>query len=145
MRVYRICQTYPPDHDPLDGRGAFLNGGRWNHKGSYAVYTASSLALARAELARHVNLECIPDNFRVYEIEIPDHHHRTIDPIPDGWNADPEDSETKKIGSELLKNPDILCLKVPSICDPDSFNYILNPTYKDFSEVQIIKHYPFTP
>ena len=72
MIVYRICQTYPPGHDPIDGMGSFRNGGGWNSKGTHAVYTASSLALARSELARHINLESIPDGFRVYEIEIPD-------------------------------------------------------------------------
>ncbi len=145
MIVFRICKTYPPNHDPMDGVGAFKRGGRWNSKGTYAVYTSSSIALARAELARHINLESIPDGFRIYEIELPDKTYTEINPLPADWNNDPENPDSQQIGDQYLQNTETLAIKVPSVCDHDSFNFILNPLYKNYKQVRIIKDYPFIP
>ncbi|MEM8895515.1 MAG: RES family NAD+ phosphorylase [Bacteroidota bacterium] len=145
MIVYRICNTYPPDHNPIDGQGAFRKGGRWNSKGTYAVYTASSIALARSEIARHVNLEDIPDGFRVYEIEIPDFDNPVLSPLPNGWNEDPPSPNSQLLGDQKLQDIDTLYLKVPSVCDMNSFNLILNPMSKHYGKVKIIKDYPFVP
>ncbi|TRX58787.1 RES domain-containing protein [Fulvivirga sp. M361] len=145
MIVYRICQTYPPDHDPLDGAGAFKHGGRWNNKGTYVVYTAGSLALARSELARHINLELVPEGFRVYEIEIPDENYEELKPLPEDWNADPDPESTKISGDRFLKDKDHLCIKVPSVCDPSAYNYLLNPKSNDYDSVRIVNHYAFVP
>ncbi len=145
MKVYRICKTYPPDHDPIDGLGAFQKGGRWNSKGTYAVYTAGTLALARAELARHVSMDCIPDGFRVYEIEIPDTSYIEIGPLPSDWDDDPPSPASQRLGDSHLKNPSVLCLKIRSVCDPDSFNFVLNPMSKAYSEVKILDSYAFKP
>jgi RES domain-containing protein len=141
--VYRICQTYPPRFDPIDGMGAFKNGGRWNSKGVHAVYTASSLALARCELARHVNLESIPDDFSVYEIEIPDRNYRQLENIPEDWRKDPPSRSTSDLGDKELQNPDVLAFYVPSVCDPNSFNFIINPTSVHFGKVKVLQYYPF--
>jgi len=78
MIVYRICKLYPPDNNPIDGKGAAKYGGRWNSEGVKVIYTASSVALARSELARHINLEAIPDGYRIYEIEIPNQAYKKI-------------------------------------------------------------------
>lgn len=145
MIVYRICQTYPPGHDPIDGMGSFRNGGGWNSKGTHAVYTASSLALARSELARHINLESIPDGFRVYEIEIPDEPYQIINPLPKGWNNDPPLPITQLLGDKYLRNTKIAGIKVSSVCDPNSFNYILNPLSIYFDQVKARRNYIFTP
>lgn len=145
MIVYRICNTYPPDHDPIDGAGAFLKGGRWNSKGTHAVYTASSLALARSELARHVNLESIPDNLRVYEIEIPDMDMPIVTPLPQDWKDDPPAPSSQRLGDSHLRNPDLLFLKVPSVCDPNSFNIVLNPMSRLYNQVMVINNYAFVP
>lgn len=143
MIVYRICQTYPPDHDPIDGKGAFKNGGRWNSKGTYAIYTAASLALARSELARHVNLESVPESFRVYEIEIPDEGFEAVNPLPDDWDDDPPPLSTQLLGDEFLRDPGVLGIKVLSVCDPSSFNYILNLTSTLSSFVKVVRDFPF--
>lgn len=145
MIVFRICQTYPPGHNPIDGMGASIKGGRWNSKGNYAVYTASSLVLARSELARHVNLESVPGGFRVYEIEIPDEAFEVVNPLPPDWDDDPPPLSTQLLGDRLLQNREMLGLKVQSICDPASFNYILNPMSIRFSRVKVLKDYSFVP
>ncbi|MEQ8713865.1 MAG: RES family NAD+ phosphorylase [Cyclobacteriaceae bacterium] len=143
MIVYRICNTYPPNHNPIDGVGAFQKGGRWNSKGTYAVYTASSLALARSELARHVNLESVPEGVRVYEIELPEQGSIPIKSLPEHWNDDPPSPISQRFGDQYLHNPNILYLKVPSVCDPNSFNLVLNPMSVHYNNVKVIKDYPF--
>lgn len=145
MIVYRICQAYPPGYDPIDGVGAYKHGARWNSKGTHVVYTAESLALARSELARHMNLEVVPDGYRVYEIEIPDKDYEEIRLLPVDWNADPEPRSTKEMGDQLLQSTRVLCVKVPSVCDPKAFNYLLNPKSSQYSQVRIVRDYPFVP
>jgi len=149
--VYRICKTHPTDHNPLDGKGAAKYGGRWNSIGRPIVYTSSSLALARSELARHINLEAIPDDFRVYEIEIPDKDYIDISSkaakqsksLPKDWNSNPEPDSTKRIGERYLSNKSVLAIKAPSVCDPKSFNYLLNPESDSYHLVNLINDYPF--
>jgi len=143
--VYRICQTYPPHHNPIDGMGAYQKGGRWNSKGTFAVYTAGSLALARAELARHINFESIPDAFSVYEIEIPDDGCVSIAPLPIGWDDDPPAPISQRLGDAYLKDTSILGIKVRSACDPASFNYVLNPRALAFAQVNVVRSYAFVP
>ncbi|NJM93718.1 MAG: RES family NAD+ phosphorylase [Cytophagales bacterium] len=145
MIVYRICKTYPPDHDPIDGRGAFQSGGRWNSKGVPAVYTSSSQALARAELGRHVELRMLPDDYRVYDIELPDGSWVELPELPQGWDADPPLSASRVLGDAFLNEHKYLALRVPSVCDPESYNFILNPRAKVFDQVRVIRHYLFVP
>lgn len=148
MIVYRICKSYPPDYNPLDGKGASKNGGRWNSIGRPVVYTASSLALARSEMARHINMEDVPDDYRVYEIEIPDQEYIEVDKnvkdlLSRGGNSDETLLMTKRIGDDLLSDNSILAIKVPSICDPKAFNYLLNPAGDDYHLVKVVNEYSF--
>jgi len=145
MIVYRICKTYPPEFDPIDGEGAFLKGGRWNSKGTHAVYTSSSLAVARAELARHLDLNNLPDDLRVYEIEVPNEGWKELEALPDGWNQDPPSFASQRLGDKYLRNHQVLALKVQSVCDPMAYNLVLNPQSTWFASVKIVRNYPFEP
>ncbi|MEX2594560.1 MAG: RES domain-containing protein [Anditalea sp.] len=144
MIVYRICKTYPPDHNPLDGVGSSLRGGRWNPKGIRAVYASESLALAKAELARQRPLTLLKD-YSVYEIEIADNY--LISPkIPEGWDETPPTHVSKNIGAENSSLVEKLGFFVPSVADPCKVNVVLNPLAKDFSKYVSIKStYPFLP
>jgi len=149
--VYRICKTYPPDHNPLDGKGASKYGGRWNSTGIPMVYTSSSLALARSEMARHINLEVMPDDYRVYEIEIPDQDYIEValktngkaKPLPENWNSDLEHGSSKKIGDAYFSDKSVLAIKVPSVCDHKLYNYLLNPESESYHLVEVVDDYPF--
>ncbi len=143
MIVYRICQTYPPNHNPIDGEGAAQYGGRWNPIGTKMVYTASTLALARCELARHINLEDVPDSYRIFEIEIPDKEYIEIKPLPTDWDSDLESDTTKIIGDHYFSDDTILCIKAPSVCDARSYNYLLNPNCNQYHLVKVVQDYPF--
>ncbi len=143
MIVYRICKEYPPSNNPIDGKGAFLYGGRWNSKGVPAVYTAQSLALARAELARHINLNTLPDNFYVYEIEISANQVENIQELPADWEVDPPTIRTQQLGDLYLKDANKLAFKVPSVCDAEQYNFIINPVANEIDCVKILRSYKF--
>jgi len=145
MIVYRICKLYPPDNNRIDGKGAAKYGGRWNSEGIKMVYTASSLALARSDLARHTNLATIPDGYRIYEIEIPDQAYENVANLPSDWNSNYEPESTKIIGDTYFSNPKTLAIIVPSVLDSNSFNYLLNPQSSAFNLVKVNKEYPFIP
>jgi RES domain-containing protein len=141
--VYRLTRKRA---EYLSGKGAYQVGGRWNSPGVYMLYTAESLALAKCEVARHVNFEDVPDNYVVLAIEIPDDSICDIDNIPEDWKADPPDVVTKAIGDQFVERQNCIALKVPSVCDENSFNYLLNPQYPEYnSKVKIVKEKPFTP
>lgn len=70
MRVYRLArQKYVDD---LSGTGAALFGYRWNSKGVKMVYTAQSRALAMAEVAVHLSLISLPEDYMMITLELPD-------------------------------------------------------------------------
>lgn len=70
MIVYRLSkEIYAND---LSGKGAEIAGGRWNSKGSAALYTAQSIALCVTEIAVHIPLGILPRDYRLIHIEIPD-------------------------------------------------------------------------
>ena len=141
MIVYRLTRKRA---EYLSGKGAYQVGGRWNSKGVYMLYTAESLVLAKCEVARHVNFEDIPDDYVVLEIEIPDDSVCVVDKIPENWNADPPDVVTKEMGDRFVEREDCIALKVPSVCDENSFNYLLNPQHPEYKlKVKLVKELPF--
>lgn len=126
MKVYRISKTeYAND---LNGIGAKLFGGRWNHVDTPCIYSSSSRALAVIEYSVNINIEFIPRSLSICTFDIDEKHILEIQPseIPEDWKASPASFSTKVIGTEKLQN-NIPILKVPSIILPDEYNFILNP------------------
>ena len=87
MIVYRLCRKdYAND---LSGRGAEINGGRWNSKGVAAIYTASSRALCAIEIVVHVPAGIIPTDYFMVTISIPDSEVTdtiSLKSLPANWN-----------------------------------------------------------
>ncbi|HEY2583963.1 MAG TPA: RES domain-containing protein [Mucilaginibacter sp.] len=144
MIVYRLCkQAHIND---LSGRGAEMNGGRWNNKGLPALYTACSRALAVLEVAVHVPLGIIPINYYMIAIEIPDGlsiSKINIANLPGNWNRNPIVKATQYIGDDFLKSNAHLILQVPSATVPGDYNYIINPAHPDFTRLKIVESQPF--
>ena len=70
MIVFRLSkQMYADD---LSGKGAEISGGRWNSRSRAMLYTSQSVALCVTEIAVHVTLGIIPENYVMINIEIPD-------------------------------------------------------------------------
>lgn len=139
MIVYRLSkQAYIHD---LSGRGAELNGGRWNSKGTAVVYTSSSRALAVLEVAVHTPLGFMPADYFMATIELPnnaDVFKPGVDQLPEKWNSNPLIKATQQIGDGFVKVNKYLALQVPSATVTGDFNYLLNPLHPDFKAVKII-------
>jgi RES domain-containing protein len=139
MIVYRLSkQAYIND---LSGRGAELNGGRWNSKGTAVVYTSSSRALAVLEVAVHTPLGFMPSDYFMATIELPDHSEifkPEINQLPEKLNSNPLIKATQQIGDSFVKANKYLALQVPSATVAGDFNYLLNPFHIDFKSVKII-------
>ena len=130
MIVYRI--SWSKYADDLTGKGAWLNGGRWNHKLIACIYASESRALAVLEYTVNVKINEIPRALSLITLEIPDTGILKLkeEELPGNWKDAPAPSSTKDFGTELLKALKFPILKIPSCIIPNEFNYILNPVHE---------------
>lgn len=146
MLVYRLARKkYKIE---LSGKGAAVTGNRWNSKGVEMIYTASSRALAMAEVAVHLSLATLPNDYVMLEIEIPDNIPQDtvdLDLLPVSWNNFPHPRYTQILGDEFIHEAEFLILKVPSAVVKGDFNYLINPYHPQFSHVRIASYddFPF--
>lgn len=137
--VYRIARA---PFANLAGEGARHNGGRWNHVGTPAVYTADNRALAVLETLVHVNPRRVPKDLVVMTISLPDAGPQTTwseDDLPARWreiDADP----ARDMGTEWLDSCAAAVLWLPSAILPAESNAILNPSH---TQASIIDAEPF--
>lgn len=147
MIVYRIAKSVPRAQD-LSGMGAFKNGGRWNSKGTYMLYSSMNSSLAYLENLVHFDESDLPPYLYITAIEInidslasgliyelPD------DEYPVSWQLH-ENLENKIMGDEWMLAKKFLAIKVRSAVNPSEFNFLLNPLfpgYHDKIKVQSIK------
>lgn len=130
MMVYRVGRTKYA-HD-LDGEGARLFGGRWNHKLTPCIYTSESRALALLEYTANVNIDDIPRalSITVFEIDPAFILALPVTSLPGDWKAAPVPAATRDFGTALLRKADYGILKIPSAIIEDEFNYLLNPQFR---------------
>lgn len=137
MKIYRIALTQYCD---TSGEGAKLYGGRWNLTGNPAIYAGSSISVSLLE-----RLTIDPELFSserhilysVMEISIPDNliFIPEMTDLPSNWNEIPAIRAAQEYGTNLLKSG-ILCFGVPSVVDPSSLNYVINPLSKNFTLIE---------
>jgi RES domain-containing protein len=142
MKVYRIALKPYCD---TSGEGAKLFGGRWNLIGNPAIYAGSSISVCLLE-----KLTIDPELFSserhilysVMEFTIPDNliFIPEMIELPTNWNEIPAIRATQEYGTNLLKSG-IVCFAVPSVVDPSSLNYVINPFSEKFSQI-VYKVYP---
>lgn len=126
MHVYRIGKSqYAND---LNGTGAKLHGGRWNHTDIPCIYASASRALAVLEYSVNVNIDFIPRalSISVFEIDEKQVKDLLIKDLPGDWRDVPAPASTKDMGTSWLSDGTPI-IRVPSIVVPEEFNYILNP------------------
>ncbi|OBT16357.1 hypothetical protein A9264_12015 [Vibrio sp. UCD-FRSSP16_10] len=133
MKLYRLTQKKFAD-TPFSPAGAKLYGGRWNSKGTEALYFAESESLCSLEVFVHVNNDPnIVDQYDLYRIEVPDELIVKLDEedLPETWRSIPAGEETQEIGDEFLNTvePQYAALQVPSTISPRDNNYVVNPNH----------------
>lgn len=140
MVVYRITNLKFKD-STLSGIGAELVGGRWNEKGTKAVYCSENISLALLEYYVHSeNIALLPKKILVAQIEFPDKFKiAELKSLPESWNEYPYTTESTSIFTNLAKDKNFFALRVPSSIVGLESNIILNPHYKNFHKVKITK------
>lgn len=138
MLVYRVSKTqYAND---LNGTGAKLFGGRWNHIETSCIYTSESRSLAVLEFSVNINIDYIPRALNICIFEIDEDFIKEIKmkKLPGDWQDMPAPYSTKDFGTKLLQKG-VPIIKIPSIVIHDEFNYILNPAIdkKHFKLVEV--------
>ena len=121
------------------GFGSALYGQRWNSKGVYVIYAASSMALAQLELLVHVRRDLSPDDFVSVTAIVPEDGIDSFDvaALPTNWRHEPPPLEFCAIGDRLIREARRLPLRVPSAVSPDDSNILINPRHPRFGEVVI--------
>jgi len=141
MLVYRLGSgRYPAN----DGLGASIYGGRWNRKGTPAIYAAASRALCALEVLANANE--LGGAYIVTPIELPDDIGVTslsIGSLPANWDAAQPITETPDIGTEWAERLETVVLVVPSAIIAREHNYILNPRHPDFPRIRFLTSEPF--
>jgi len=146
VEVFRLTSTKYKDQ--LSGKGAYLNGGRWNSIGTEIIYTASNRSLAMAEVAVKLDSFELTRNFHMLTIYVPDSVRAikfSIDDLPHDWNSFPRTSATKYIVDNIVKENKFCIIQVPSVVVFGDFNFLINPKHKDFKKIKIIDsvRFPF--
>jgi len=132
----------------LSGIGAAKNGARWNPIGIELIYTANNRSLAMAEVAVHLTLATLPDDYMMITIDIPDDikiKHLTEADLPIDWQEFPHPSTTQKIGRDFVNENECCVLMIPSVVTRGDYNLLINPHHKEFSKITItsVEKFPF--
>lgn len=141
-KVYRIAFT---EYCDRSGEGAKLYGGRWNLPGQPAIYAGGSISICLLERLT-IDSELFSSEryllYSVMEINIPEERIFTPElvDLPSGWNQIPALRASQEHGTALLKSG-TLCFAVPSVVDPSSLNYVINPFAENFELIHS-KIYP---
>lgn len=146
MEVFRLSRE--KFSGSLSGIGAALKGARWNSIGVELIYTASNRSLSMAEVAVHLSLATLPDDYMMLTVFVPDNITLVkvdVATLPSDWNTFPHPTSTQSIGDKFVfENKDCI-LQVPSAVTKGDYNYLINPNHKDFSKIKIIEaeKFPF--
>ncbi len=142
MMLYRFARA--AFSNDLTGEGARLFGGRWNSKGTSAVYASLSISLSLLELLIHsVSYEEILSNdllsletgsLAITEISAAQ--------LKEGWQQDEE--YTRYIGDEFLHSLATPLLKIPSVIIPEEYNMLINPKHADSKKIKLKSHRDFS-
>lgn len=141
ITVWRVVgrRFADPPYDPFDGKGAELDGGRWNSPGVPVVYAAGYRALAILEVLVHTGgLDTLLDRV-VFPVEVPPDLVHSIDPstLPPGWSDPDAPTALRAVGDAWARGLVSAVLRVPSAVVTGESNYVLNPRHPDFPKLAI--------
>ncbi len=137
-RIAKETPDYPADD--VKGGGAKIVGGRWNRKGTAAVYASTTIALATLETLAHLGGNISIRNAFLVRIDVPAAlwaQRRTVDlaRLPPAWLAEPPGAASIDFGDHWLRTQAQLLLLVPSIIVPEEYNVVINPAHPAASQL----------
>ncbi len=140
MVLYRITKKkYKND---LSGKGAELFGGRWNKKGTPALYTSQNRSLCVLELLVHAPKFLVPKNQIILSIHIPKKLEKELVKVSKRelgteWNKIQNEEWTEDIGYKYFYKKQKLGIIVPSVIIPQEYNVVLNPSHKNYKLIKV--------
>ncbi|MGH7391664.1 MAG: RES family NAD+ phosphorylase [Candidatus Rokuibacteriota bacterium] len=144
IRVWRLTKRRTAG---FDGEGSRRYGGRWNHPGAPAVYTAAHLSLAVLEVLVHVTAVAdLPADLVAIPADLPDDlliENARIEDLPRDWRRIPAPAALADRGTAWLTAARTAVLAVPSAVVPPETVYILNPAHPDFRRIIVGRAEPF--
>lgn len=140
MRAWRISKAKRASD--LSGKGAAIEGGRWNDAEVPAVYLGLSPAICCLETFVHqAQRPILP--MKITVLELPDAEDLYLAPslaeLPDGWASLPADRPSMSFGTAWLNSNEQLGLILPSAVLPMERNIMLNPRHPSMKDVRIIE------
>ncbi|MEO7673020.1 MAG: RES family NAD+ phosphorylase [Pyrinomonadaceae bacterium] len=132
----------------LSGSGAAIRGARWNSAGVEIIYTSANRSLAMAEVAVHLNLSTLQNDYVMLTIYLPDDieiQKLSDKALPSDWNSFPHDPATRKIGDRFIADGKYCILRVPSAVTKGDHNFLINPHHAEFDRIRItsLDKFPF--
>jgi len=135
MTVYRIAKEEYSTALKASGYAT-----RWNHKGSFVIYSAASRSLACLENLVHRSGEGNNALYRVMIIQIPENIGVTIideGNLKAGWKNAESELYCRNIGADWLSTAATAILKVPSVLIKNEFNFVINSNHPDFKKIKL--------
>jgi len=145
MKVYRISHLKWSKKLSASGFPA-----RWNSKGKFVIYAASSRALACLENVVHRSGEGLNENFKVMVIEIPSNvkiKEIKKEDLPGDWFTFESYFDCQLIGDSWVDEQKYAVLKVPSSIIVNECNYVININHKNFKRIKLVavENFNFDP
>lgn len=138
--AYRIADgRYPM----ADGRGAMLEGGRWNSPGLPVIYASLTQSCAMLEILAHTNIGKVPRHHKMITLEIPRKLKLETITAQDlaGWDH-PNLQAGREYGDAWLSQSRTVALIVPSVIAHHDNNILINPLHPDFKRIHVSKPEP---
>lgn len=123
----------------FSGEGGLYVAGRWNHKGTKAIYCSQSLSLCTLEWLSHHGLSVSGFSYYKFSIEIPDEliMYYKLSDLPSGWNDTPSPNSNRDFVAKNFYSPNkYLAMAIPSVMVPEELNLIINPLHSFFEKAQ---------
>ena len=123
----------------FSGDGGLYVAGRWNPKGTKAVYCSQSISLCTLEWLSHHGLSVSGFSYYKFSIEIPDElivkYH--ISDLPKEWKNTPSPNSNRDFAVKNFYHPNkYLAMAIPSVMVSEEFNLVINPLHVAFAEVK---------
>lgn len=130
----------------LSGKGAALEGGRWNDIETPAVYMGLSPAICCLETFVHASsYPNLP--LTITRFILPDDEALYLKPspskLPTSWAAIPPGRASMAYGTQWLQQNKYLGLIVPSAVLPLENNIMLNPSHPAIKQVRVDQQFDF--
>jgi RES domain-containing protein len=128
--------------EAFSGEGARIAAGRWNMRGTRAIYLSGSLSLAALETLVYAGRAAFAIPLTVFRVEIPEEiavETLPAEKLPPNWRQQPPPESTRRLGSEWIARGEAVALRLPSVLIPEDWSLLVNPAHSDFPNFVISK------